>query len=195
MGVRRIVKLSAFGADVSSPVALMRDHAETEDEIKASGLAWTFIRPHLYMQNLLRFGEKVAEHDTFSAPMAHDAYSLVDTRDIAEVAARILTTDGHESQVYTLTSPYASTYDEIAQDLSEILGRKVTYQAQAPEDFESDLLKQATPDWRAYDLAYISKAYPNGSKQLVTSDIEKLLGREARNIKEFLTDHQSVFQK
>lgn len=109
MGVRRIVKLSAFGADVSSPVALMRDHAETEDEIKASGLAWTFIRPHLYMQNLLRFGEKVAEHDTFSAPMAHDAYSLVDTRDIAEVAARILTTDGHESQVYTLTSPYAST--------------------------------------------------------------------------------------
>ena len=94
-GVKHIVKLSAFGADKNSPVALMRDHAEIEDAIKDSGMEWTFIRPHLYMQNLLRFGDSVAENYTFLAPMAHDAYSLVDIRDVAEVAATILTTENH----------------------------------------------------------------------------------------------------
>ena len=193
-GVKHIVKLSAFGADKNSPVALMRDHAEIEDAIKDSGMEWTFIRPHLYMQNLLRFGDSVAENNTFLAPMAHDAYPLVDIRDVAEVAATILTTENHNSKIYTLTSPHAENYDEIAETLSSLLGKTITYQAQSPEDFESGLLESGTPEWRAYDLAYISKAYKGSDKHLITSDIEDLLGRPARSVKDFLSDHLSTFK-
>ena len=92
-------------------------------------------------QNLLRFGDSVAENNTFLAPMAHDAYSLVDIRDVAEVAATILTTENHNSKIYTLTSPHAENYDEIAETLSSLLGKTITYQAQSPKDFERDLLE------------------------------------------------------
>src|SRR5699024_9823347 len=73
-GVKHIVKLSAFGASKESPIELMRAHAETESQIKESKLTWTFLRPHLYMQNLLRFGDSVAQDNYFSAPMGTDAY-------------------------------------------------------------------------------------------------------------------------
>lgn len=89
-GVKHIVKLSAFGASEDSPIELMRAHAETEEQLKESKMNWTFLRPQLYMQNLLRFGEQVAENNSFSAPMGTDTFALVDIRDIAEVAAKVL---------------------------------------------------------------------------------------------------------
>ena len=59
---------------------------------------------------------------------------------------------------------------------------------------ERDLLESGTPEWRAYDLAYISKAYKGSDKHLITSDIEDLLGRPARSVKDFLSDHLSTFK-
>lgn len=94
-GVRNIVKLSAFTASKDSPISLMRWHAETEEMLKNSTLDWTFIRPQLYMQNLLRSGESVAKEGVLTAPMDNDAFALIDVRDIAEAAAEILKSKGH----------------------------------------------------------------------------------------------------
>src|SRR4029078_8500614 len=59
-GVRHVVKPSALGARPRSPVELMRDHHAVEERLRGSGMPWTFLRPHLYMQNLLRFAGPVA---------------------------------------------------------------------------------------------------------------------------------------
>jgi len=194
-GVKHIVKLSAFGASKDSPVALMRWHYETEDRLKNSELKWTFIRPHLYMQNLLRFAGTVIDKNEFSAPMSFDAFSLIDVRDIAEVAAKILEEGGHESKIYTLTGPKAVTYDDVANHLSQILNRKIHYRSVSQENYYEYLISTGVPSWRAYDLAYIADAYPGDDKNMITTDINDLLGRPARNLETFLKDHQAVFNK
>lgn len=193
-GVRNIVKLSAFTASKDSPISLMRWHAETEEMLKNSTLDWTFIRPQLYMQNLLRSGESVAKEGVLTAPMDNDAFALIDVRDIAEAAAEILKSKGHVSKIYTLTGPSPTTYTQIAETLSEVLDKPVSYSAVPPEEFYDALKKEGKPAWRAYDLAYIADAYYGDKNTFVTDDIEALLGRKARNIKTFLNDNISTFQ-
>jgi uncharacterized protein YbjT (DUF2867 family) len=189
-GVKHIVKLSAFGADKGSPIALMRWHAETEERLRNSELDWTFLRPQLYMQNLLRFRTSVSENGSFSAPMGSEAYALIDIRDIAEAAAAVLNNaDKHVSKIYTLTGPAAVTYEEIAEHLSAILKKTINYRSISQKLFNATLLEEGTPSWRAYDLAYIADAYTDTKNELVTNDVDKLLGRSARSIQVFLADH------
>ena len=124
-----------------------------------------------------------------------DAFTFIDTRDIADVAAKVLSEDKHASKIYTLTSPYASTYEDIARYLSEILGETITYAPVSQEDFEQSLLDQGSPDWRAFDLAYIADAYSSEDKHLMSNDLKEILGRPARSIKTFLEDCRSSFEK
>jgi uncharacterized protein YbjT (DUF2867 family) len=73
-GVRRVVKLSAIAARPDSPVALMRWHHAIEERLRRSSFAWILLRPHLFMQNLLRFAGDVAEHAKIAAPMGDRRY-------------------------------------------------------------------------------------------------------------------------
>lgn len=193
-GVKHIVKLSAFGASKNSPIALMRWHAETEEKLKNSNMAWTFLRPQLYMQNSLRFGDSVANNGSFSAPMGLDKFALIDVRDIAEVAAKVLKDGDHESKIYTLSGPSAVSYTEIAEFLSDILNHSVNYNQISQKEFYQSLLEKETPSWRAYDLAHITDAYTGDKKSLVTDDIDILLNRSPRDIQTFLSDYQKAFQ-
>ena len=107
-GVRHVVKLSAIGARADSPVALMRWHAAVEERLRSSAFAWTFLRPHLYMQNLLRFAGDVASAGRIAAPMGVARYPLVDTRDVGAAAAAVLRDPAaHAGATYALTGPAA----------------------------------------------------------------------------------------
>jgi uncharacterized protein YbjT (DUF2867 family) len=124
--VRHVVKLSAIGARADSPVALMRWHHAIEERLRASDFAWTFLRPHLFMQNLLRFAGDVAEKGVIAAPMSHREFPLVDTRDVSQAAAVVLRDPGaHAGQVYTLTGgPQALSYDDVAHAIGELVGEE-----------------------------------------------------------------------
>src|SRR5262245_55912622 len=114
-GVSHVVKLSAIGARAGSPVALMRWHAAVEDALRGSALAWTFLRPHLYMQNLLRFAGDVAAGGRLAAPMGGGRFPLVDTRDVgAAVAAVLREPAAHAGAAYALTGPAAVSYADVA---------------------------------------------------------------------------------
>ncbi len=121
VNVQHIVKLSAIGASSNSPVALMREHYAIDKEIRVGPASWTLLRPHLYMQNLLRAADGIRADGRLAAPMGHDRFPLVDTRDIGAAAAIVLANPvQHRSQTYTLTGPAAHSYDEIANALSVV---------------------------------------------------------------------------
>jgi len=192
-GVRHIVKLSALAARPDSPVALMRWHHAIEERLRDSALAWTFLRPHLFMQNLLRFAGDVAERGTLAAPMGERHYPLVDTRDVAAAAAAVLRDPvPHAGRTYTLTGPEALTYHDLAQAIGDLIGRPVSYEARAPEAFRAGLLEAGIPEWRADDLAAIARAYTD-DENVPTGDLPELLGRPPTSLEQFLSHHRDRY--
>lgn len=193
-GVKRVVKLSRFGANEGAPVLFYRWQAEAEKHLEESGMDLTFIRPHLYMQNLLTFAKDIRETGHFKAPMGKRAFSMVDARDVAEGCARALIEDGHEGKVYTLTGPDAVTYDEVADLLSNLLKKPVTYDMIKQRDYYDLLLAQGMPEWKANDVAQISAAYVGHSNSDLSDDLAWLIDHEPRSIHHFLNDYLAEFK-
>jgi uncharacterized protein YbjT (DUF2867 family) len=192
-GVGHVVKLSAIGARPDSPVALMRWHASLEAVLRDSAFAWTFLRPHLSMQNLLRFAGDVASEGRLAAPMGAGAFPLVDTRDVgAAVAAVLRSPADHAGATYALTGPSAVTYADVAAALSELVGTPVRYEPLDPQAFSAGLLDAGIPAWRADDLAAIASAY-TAADNTPSDDLERLLGRPATPLSRFLADHRGTY--
>jgi NAD(P)H dehydrogenase (quinone) len=192
-GVRHVVKLSAIGASPDSPIALMREHHEVDEEVRKGAAAWTLLKPHLYMQNLLRAADAVRREGRLAAPMGRNRFPLVDTRDVGAAAAMVLRDPAaHSAKVYALSGPAAVSYEEVAKALTSIAGRAVTYEAVAPAEFEQRLRAVGMPDWRAYDLAHIASAY-GARENLVSPDLAMLLGRQPGSLLEFLENHRSAY--
>jgi|RhiMetdeSRZDD1v2_1073273.scaffolds.fasta_scaffold56361_4 uncharacterized protein YbjT (DUF2867 family) len=193
VNVQHIVKLSAIGASSDSPVALMREHHAIDEEIQVGPASWTLLKPHLYMQNLLRAADAIRRDGRLAAPMGHDRFPLVDTRDIGAAAAIVLGNPvPHTGQIYALTGPAAHSYDEIATALSVVACRAVRYEPVSPQAYEARLLAVGIPGWRAFDLAHITSAY-SPSDNAVSPDLRMLLGRRPRSLSEFLEDHCHSF--
>lgn len=192
-GVRHVVKLSAIGASAASSVALMREHHEVDAEVREGPAVWTFLKPHLYMQNLLRAADAVRREGMLAAPMGDTRIPMIDTRDVGEAVATVLRNPAaHVGKEYSLTGPVAVSYEEVARALTAIAGREVMYKAVAPADYEERLRAAGMPDWRAYDLAHIASAYGVG-ENIVSPAIGTLLGRQPRSLSEFLEDHRTIY--
>jgi uncharacterized protein YbjT (DUF2867 family) len=143
-GVTRLVALSQFAARPDSPVRFLRWHADVETHLQRLDLDHTVLRPNLYMQALLGLASTIAQ-GWFAAPIGTAAVSAVDTRDIAESAAAVLTAPGHTGRTYTLTGPRAVTHQEIAEALSSATGREITFHDATPEQFSGALVSMLPP--------------------------------------------------
>lgn len=193
-GVERVVKLSACGASPDSPVALMRWHAEGERTLVESGSGYTILRPQLYMQNFLRFGPSIAAEGRFAAPMGDRRFALVDVRDVARVAAAVLTGEAHAGATYVVSGPEALSYGEAAETIGAVIGKEVAYEPAEPRAFRDDLISErGLPRWRADDLAFIASAYGGGEGESVTDVVQRVGGSEPRAFADFVKDHADHF--
>src|SRR5215213_1255624 len=123
----RIVRLSVHQASHEAPARNSRQHAQIEDELISSGLPYTFLRPATFMQNTLATARTVASEARIYQPFEDGRLGMIDARDIGEVAAKVLSEEGHQGEVYTLTGPATISFYDVAQELSEILGKDVSY--------------------------------------------------------------------
>ena len=89
-------------------------------------MAWTILRPNLFIQGYLAFAGLIARDGILPAPAGGARVSVVDVRDNAAAAAAALTGSGHAGQTYTLTGPEALTHAEMAEQLGAAIGREVT---------------------------------------------------------------------
>ena len=127
-GVTHVVKCSAYWADVHGETQNLRSHGVIERALIESGLAYTIIRPHGFMQTFTLFSwHLIQKAGVISNPTGDGGMSLIDVRDVAQVAVKALTEAGHEGQAYDLTGPVALTGDDMAEILERVLGRPVTF--------------------------------------------------------------------
>ncbi len=144
-GVRHIVKLSVTGAAEES-YSLAKVHRPVEKAIELSGLAWTFLRPNSFMQNAVTYmGATIKAESTFYSASDQARISHVDVRDVAAVAVQALTESNHEGKAYTLTGPEALSYDELASELSKVLGRPISHVSLPPSDLKQGMLAKGMP--------------------------------------------------
>src|SRR4051794_21307045 len=192
-GVQHIVKLSVIGASPEAPLRFARSHGNVEQALKASGMAWTLLRPTAFMQNTLAWGPQV--HDgMFYAPVPDAAVSVVDARDVAEVAAAALTGDGHEGKSYGLSGPEAVSYRDQARRVFAAAGREVTVEEVAVDELKRELVRAGVPPWNAEGLAEQFALYAEGGATMVTSGVKDALEREPRDLDAFAKDHANAFK-
>jgi uncharacterized protein YbjT (DUF2867 family) len=128
-GVARIVKISAYAAGLDPPPGYGRLHAEIEARLRRARCDWTILRPYVFMQNLLEFAPIIARRGLLPAPFGRARVSLVDTRDVADVACAALLDPGHAGRVYEVTGPEALSFADAAALIGAATGRAVRYVA------------------------------------------------------------------
>ncbi|MFF3437375.1 SDR family oxidoreductase [Streptosporangium sp. NPDC002721] len=194
-GVERVVRLSVVGAAHDAPNRSGRLHALSDREIERCGMRWTILRPHWFMQNLLNEAGDISATGTFSLNMASARIGMIDVRDIAECAARVLLDDPdrHHGETYTLTGPRSLTFDEVAAQLGLALGRPVTYLPVGDDARRGTLLGHGVPEWIVDMLEEYARAYASGWGDLTTGTVVALLGRRPRDLADFARDHATAF--
>lgn len=189
-GVEQAVFLSLLGASQSRLVP----HRQVEDELRASGMTWTFLQPSFFMQNLsTTHRADIRELHEILVPAGRGATSFIDARDIAAVAARVLSEDGHAFRAYPLTGAEALGYDEVAGMLSEELGQPIAYRRPSALRFVRQMRRRGLA-WRyiAVMLAIYTTARL-GLAGLVTPDAERLLGRPPIGVRQFVHDYRAAW--
>src|SRR5829696_10530275 len=190
----RIVRLSVHQAFHQAPARNSRQHAEIEDELASSGLPYTLLRPTTFMQNTLMAARTVASEGRIYQPFKDGRLGMIDARDIGEVAAKVLAEEGHEGKTYTLTGPAAISFHDVAQALSEVLGKEVSYINIPLEKAKEAMINMSISEWRADVLIEYAKAHSEGYSNFTTEDVEQLTGHPATSYKEFATDFERVFR-
>jgi NAD(P)H dehydrogenase (quinone) len=130
-GVQRIVYLSFVNPAADGTFILGREHFHTEEFIRSTGLAFTFLRQNMYMDKV---PQHVASSDVIRAPAGVGRVAWVSRADVADAAVGVLSGGGHDGRTYDITGPEALTMAETAERLAAALGRPIRYEAQTPEE-------------------------------------------------------------
>lgn len=194
-GVKHVVKLSGMGADQGS-ISLARWHRAAEVAVEKSGLAWTHLRPNSFMQNYLAFhAGSIKAQGMFYAPLGDGSVSYVDTRDVAAVAAAVLTNpSAHVGKAYTITGPEALSSQRAAAILSEATGKAVAY-VDVPESAALDsMLKMGMPDWMVKALLELFAINKAGYTASVSGDVKAVTGQAPRAFASFAKENAEAFR-
>jgi len=194
VGVRHVVKFSGMDADIHSEWRFLRWHGQAEKELENSGLAYTHLQPNQFMQVYLRFQPTIASQGKFHAASKDSKVSPVDVRDIAAVAAAVLTGPGHEGKTYVITGPEALTYTDVADKLSVAIGQRVTYIDVPIEAAKKALLDSGAPEWFAEGQAEQFRFRWQGKQSRVTSAIAVVAKKKPTTFDDFAREYASYFR-
>ena len=192
-GVSHIVNLSQLHANQNSPVRFLRYHAAIEAAIQASGMAYTFLRPNLYMQGLLNFCSTIKDNNAFYAAAGNAKVSVVDVRDIAAVAVAALTEAGHDGKIYDITGPQALTHTEMAEHLSTALGHEIAFVDVSSKVMRDAMTRMGMPVWQADGLVEDYAHYERGEAADVASGVQDAIDKAPRSFDTFARDYAVMF--
>lgn len=193
-GTKLIVKFSVDGASLDAPVRFGRWHAEGDQYLAESGIPHTLLQPNMFYQNMLGAASQIVSQGTITVPADNGHVSMVDVRDIAAVAVKALTEDGHVGKTYVITGPTAISYGDIAETLTTALGKQVTYINVSPEQFKSGMLSFGAPEWIADAMNELFAVYRAGYGGGVTDTIAAVTKKPPITFEQFTKDHLSAFQ-
>ncbi len=189
-GVRRAVMASVpeVGNDEEGRKVV---HA-LEQTLRDAGLGLTVLRLRWFNQTFSEdFLRDAVLEGEFRVPAGNGAESFVDADDIAAMAVAALTDDQHAGHEYELTGPRPLTFDDVAAEISEATGKPVVYSPISTEEYAEEQKEQGAPDEWIELSTELYATIASGELATTTTDIEKVLGRPARDFGEFAREAAS----
>jgi uncharacterized protein YbjT (DUF2867 family) len=193
-GVRRVVLLSG-GAAVASDVdnAVSRYQIGSEEAVRASGIAWTILRPCAFMSNALRWVQQLRSGDVVTVPFADVANAVIDPYDIARVAAAALASGEHGGQAYRLSGPESLLPTDQLQVLGDVLGRELTLESQSNEEARAEMEASMPVEYVDAFFSFSVDGTLDESKVLPT--VEEVTGVQPRTFREWARLHAEAFPR
>lgn len=174
-GVKRIVYTSLLHAD-TSPIDLAVEHRATEQEIKLSGIPFTFLRNGWYFENYTGSIDSTIERGVIPGSADDGKYSFATRADYADVAVKVLLSDGHTGQTYELAGDNGYTLGELAEEISKQSGKKVVYKNVPKQEYVSILESAGLPGTIAKAIAGWDICASEGALFDDNHQLSKLIG-------------------
>ncbi len=193
-GVQHIVMLST--SEVNMPgMPIGEWHREREKLVEASGLAWTFLRPGMFMSNTPDWwGETIRRQGAVYFPGGKGKVAAIDPRDIAAVAAVALTQPGHAGKAYELTGPELLTIGEMVQIIGRVLDKRLRYVNIPIFVARFFMLRGGMNPVLVDALIKLIKAVRDGQGAQFTDTVSQLTGHPAHTFEEWVREHRAAFE-
>jgi NAD(P)H dehydrogenase (quinone) len=207
-GVKHILYTSFIGIDdPTNPAEVRHDHIETENAMRASGMAWTMLRDAHYADAMiLMAGPGMMPGGQWFSNAGDGREAMVWRDDCVASAVAVLTTPGHENKIYNITGPELQTFDEVAALVSEITGCPLVHIAVDDEAqyaiFDAMGIPRRPVDdqyvggipWNSDDMVTFGEAIRGGYLAVCSDDVEKLTGRKARSVREMIEANKDMLR-
>jgi len=192
-GVERVVYLSVIHADRFVNVPHFAVKSGAERMLQQMGFSATILRPSYFIDNEHMIKDVVINHGVYPMPIGAKGIAMVDTRDIAEVAAiELIRRDQAPSllpiETINLVGPDTLTGEQVAAIWSNALGRPIVYGGDDPTGFEQNMAA-SMPRWTAYEMRLMAERYVSDGLIPDAGDVERLtrmLGRALHSYRDFV---------
>lgn len=188
--LKKVVLMTSLGANSSDSTPFRRAELELEN----SGLSYNIVRPNWFYQNFNTFWiDGINSQGKILLPAGRAEVGFIDTRDVAAVIEKLLTTDQHSNQAFDITGPELVDHNAVADAISSASGKVITYQEIEPEILLSGLVSSGAPkDYAEFIIAIF--AYLREGYNAVTNDnVKFILNREPIGVKKYASDYRSAW--
>jgi (4-alkanoyl-5-oxo-2,5-dihydrofuran-3-yl)methyl phosphate reductase len=189
-GAKHIVKISALSTGNGRVGTL---HREREQAVRDSDLAWTFLRPGMFMANSLGWAPTIKAQGQVFSPTGDGTVAPISPHDIAAVAAEALSAAGHEGKAYELTGPELLSAPDQVAILSRVLGKPIACVEITIEAAADRMMKIGAPASLVEGLSEFWRTIKAGKAAIQTGEVERLLGRPAQTYEAWAIAHRAAF--
>lgn len=187
-GLNKVVLMTAFGANANESAPFRR----AEIELEKSGLNYNIIRPNWFFQNFNTFWiNSINEQKQILLPAGDAKVSFIDARDIAEVAAKLLISEGYDRQAFDLTGSEEVDHNQVSKVISEIVGKKIEYKEVSPESFKQGLMGVGIPEDYIDFLVLIFSFLKAGYNAAKTTSVVDITGQKPRTLLDYASDYKN----
>ena len=195
-GVSTIVNMSQISARRIAKSHAAQNHWIAERLLDRSGISVTHLRPTFFAEWLEYFSDSIREKDMFPLPFGDVRYAPIAAEDQGRVIAAILNDPaGHAGKIYPLYGPKELTQYEVADILTQVLGRKITYAALEIKDFMEIWKKTGFSAYNHQHIAAVAQDCRDGLFSGTNDLVEKLTGQKPLGMMDYIVKNKALFSQ
>lgn len=193
VGLPHLVKLSAAYASADAVASVLRWHAAIEAHLAASGVPHTLVSPSTFADVLMLAAPSIRKTNRWSGGAPDGRNALIDSADVVDAAVAILTEPAKRGKRYVLTGPFALTWPEVADRMTQVLGRSIHYDAVSIDERRAQLDTSGLASWRIDLLLGLDAINLSGLYATPTDNVRQLTGHPPRTVEEYIERNLAAF--